>query len=108
MPGLGRLPLRLPVLIFHAVPDEHLFRREPARWFVTFAEISMPGLYLEPIGLLYGPVAREAVTLGSALPLAGGSIAFGAVRLWEGEPGNIKHAVVRTNTIQAIDDPRVK
>jgi dihydropteroate synthase len=75
---------------------------------VTFAEISMPGLYLEPIGLLYGPVAREAVTLGSALPLAGGSIAFGAVRLWEGEPGNIKHAVVRTNTIQAIDDPRVK
>jgi dihydropteroate synthase len=63
---------------------------------------------LEPIGLLYGVVASQAVTLGAALPLAGSSIAFGAVRLWEGEPGNIKHAIVRTATIQAIDEPRIK
>jgi dihydropteroate synthase len=68
----------------------------------------MPGIYLEPIGLLYGPAAREAVTNGWALPLAGSSTAFAAVRLWEGEPGNVKHAVVRVSTIQAIDDVRVK
>ncbi len=69
----------------------------------------MPGIYLEPVGLLYGPVAQEALALGAALPLAGSSsIAFAAVRLWEGEPGNVKHAIVRVSTMQAIDEPRVK
>ena len=68
----------------------------------------MTGIYLQPIGLLYGEVARDAVSLGAALPLAGSSIAFCAIRLWEGEPGNVKHAIVRTSTIQAIDEPRVK
>jgi dihydropteroate synthase len=68
----------------------------------------MAGIYLEPVGLLYGAVAREAIALGAALPLAGSSIAFGAVRLWEGEPGSIEHAIVRTATIQAIEEPLVK
>ena len=69
----------------------------------------MPGIYLEPAGLLYGPVAREAIALGAAAPIAGrSSIAFGGVRIWEGEPGNVKHAIVRFTTIQAIGEPRVK
>ncbi|MGO8954258.1 MAG: dihydropteroate synthase [Rhodomicrobium sp.] len=68
----------------------------------------MPGIYLEPVGLLYGTVALEAIELGAALPLAGSAIAFGAVRLWEGEPGNVKHAIVRISTIQSIDEPRIK
>ena len=68
----------------------------------------MTGLYLEPIGLLYGEVARDAVSLGAALPLAGGSIAFGAVRLWEGEPGCVKHAIVGASAIQAIGEPQIK
>ena len=68
----------------------------------------MTGIYLQPIGYLYGEVARDAVSLGAALPLAGSSIAFCAIRLWEGEPGTVKHAIVRTSTIQAIDEPRVK
>lgn len=68
----------------------------------------MTGIYLQPIGLLYGEVARDAVSLGAALPLAGGPLAFSAVRLWEGEPGDVKYAIVRTSTIQAIDEPRVK
>ncbi len=69
----------------------------------------MPGIYLEPVALLYGAVARDAIEAGGALPLAGSSaIAFAGVRLWEGEPGNVKHAVVRLSTIQAIGDPRVK
>ncbi len=68
----------------------------------------MPGVYLEPVGLLYGTAAREAISAGGALPLAGGPIAFGAVRLWEGEPGNIKHAIARTSTLEAIDEPVIK
>ena len=68
----------------------------------------MTGIYLQPIGLLYGEVARDAVSLGVALPLAGSAIAFSAVRLWEGEPGHVKHAIVRTSTIQAIDEPKIK
>ena len=68
----------------------------------------MTGIYLQPIGLLYGEIARDAVSLGAALPLAGSSVAFSTVRLWEGEPGNVHHAIARTSTIQAIDEPRVK
>ncbi len=68
----------------------------------------MPGLYLEPIGLISGHIAKEAVALGGALPLAGGPLAFDSVRLWEGEPGKVKHAIVRISTIQAIDEPRIK
>ncbi len=69
----------------------------------------MTGVYLEPVGLVYGAIARDAIAFGAALPLAGSSsIAFGAVRLWEGEPGNVKHAIVRVSTIQAIDEPLVK
>lgn len=68
----------------------------------------MAGIYLQPIGLLYGEVARDAVSLGAALPLAGSAIAFSAVRLWEGEPGNVKHAIAGTSTIRAIDEPRIK
>jgi dihydropteroate synthase len=71
-------------------------------------EIAMTGIYLQPIGLLYGEVARDAVSLGAALPLAGSPLAFSAVRLWEGEPGNVKYAIVRTSTMQAIDEPKVK
>jgi dihydropteroate synthase len=68
----------------------------------------MPGIYLEPIGLLYGAVAKDAIAVGSALPLAGGPIAFSAVRFWEGEPGAIKHAIARTVTVQALDDDHIK
>jgi dihydropteroate synthase len=68
----------------------------------------MSGIYLEPAGFLYGAVAKEAVALGEALSLAGSSIAFSTVRLWEGEPGQIKRAAVRTATIKAIGDPGVK
>jgi dihydropteroate synthase len=76
--------------------------------FVCFPEIKMPGIYLEPAGFLYGAVAKEAIALGGALPLAGSSIAFSAVRLWEGEFGKIRHAMVRIATIQEIGDARVK
>jgi dihydropteroate synthase len=68
----------------------------------------MPGIYLEPVGLLYGTAALEAVTARIALPLAGGPIAFAAVRLWEGEPGSAKHSSVQASAAEAIAEPRVK
>lgn len=68
----------------------------------------MPGIYLEPIGLLRGSVAHDAIASGWALPLAGGPLAFGAVRLWEGEAGNVKQAVLCLRTIKAIADVRIK
>lgn len=37
--------------------------------------------YLRPCGLLYGSEAREALTAGDALPLAGGSFAFTRVEI---------------------------
>ena len=68
----------------------------------------MTGLHLQPIGLLYGEVARDAKSCGTALPLAGGSIAFSAVRVWEGEPGRVRHAILSASAIQAAREPRVK
>jgi dihydropteroate synthase len=47
-------------------------------------------LYVKPIGLLYGATAATAVTDGLALPMAGGSLAFTAAELIDGEPGNTR------------------
>ncbi len=68
----------------------------------------MAGLYLEPVGFLYGAIARDAVALRAALPLAGSAIAFAAARLWEGEAGSVKHAIIRTSTLEAIGELRIK
>ena len=68
----------------------------------------MSGFYLQPVGLLYGEVAREGKSCGVALPLASGSIAFSAVRIWEGEPGCIKHTTLTVREVRASGEPRVK
>ena len=43
----------------------------------------VPGRFVEPLGLLTGPVAFHALREGFALPLQGGDIAFSFVRLIE-------------------------
>jgi dihydropteroate synthase len=43
----------------------------------------VPGRFVEPLGLLTGPVAFHALRQGYALPLQGGDIAFSFVRLIE-------------------------
>lgn len=43
----------------------------------------IPGRFVEPLGLLTGPVAFHALREGFALPLLGGDIAFSFVRLIE-------------------------
>ncbi len=68
----------------------------------------MSGLYLEPIAFLYGAPARDAVTMGAALPLGRDGVAFAGARLWEGEPGAVKHATVRITTLLALRDAGVR
>ncbi len=65
-------------------------------------------IYLRPVGLLWGSVAREALNDGLALPLCGGPAAFLAAQIIEGEPGKAKRAVARAVTLAAIDEPAVK
>jgi dihydropteroate synthase len=65
-------------------------------------DIMSANLFLRPLGLLYGRTARDAMAAGSALPLAGGPIAFTAVELIEGEPGHAKRVIARTATIEAM------
>lgn len=68
----------------------------------------MRRFYFQPIGLVYGEIARDAISGGSALPLAGGSIAFCAIRLWEGRPGAVKHTILPVSAVQAIGDPKIR
>src|SRR5262245_40379045 len=51
-------------------------------------------LYVRPVGFLYGAVAEQAVAEELALPLAGGPIAFSAIELIEGEPGNAERRIL--------------
>lgn len=68
----------------------------------------MTGFYLQPIGLLYGEVARDALSCAAALPLAGSAIAFSGVWLWEGEPGAVKRSIFTASAIQAVHEPAIK
>jgi dihydropteroate synthase len=68
----------------------------------------MPGMYLEPLGLLYGAAAKQAIALKAALPLTGGPIAFSAARLWEGEPGTVEKRIVSLGAIEASSEPRLR
>ncbi len=61
-------------------------------------------VYLRPIGLLYGPIAKEAVAGGLALPLAGGPIAFAAAELIEGAPGNSKSRLFAARALTESHD----
>ncbi len=45
--------------------------------------------YLNPVGLLYGATAREAIKTGNAGQLAGGDIGFSAVEMLQGSPNAI-------------------
>jgi dihydropteroate synthase len=65
----------------------------------------MTKLYLNPIGLIYGAVARVAVANGLALPLAGGAIAFTTAELIDGVPGSTKRWFLTAQQIAGSDDP---
>ncbi len=57
------------------------------------------GLYLRPVGFLYGAVAETAIADGLALPLAGGPIAFTCSRADRGAPGSASRALVAATNL---------
>ena len=65
-------------------------------------------IYLRPLGFLYGPQADAATEDGLALPLAGGPIAFTAVELIEGTPGNSKAYIFSASALSEAGDPDLR
>jgi len=65
------------------------------------------GLYIKPLGIILGAHAAQAVETGLALPLAGGSAAFGAAELIEGKPGASNSVIARAATLQAMEEPAI-
>ncbi len=65
------------------------------------------GLYIKPLGILFGHHAKQAVETGLALPLAGVSAAFTTAELIEGRPGQTKSVIARAATLQAIEESAI-
>jgi len=65
------------------------------------------GLYIKPLGILFGQHAKQAVETGLALPLAGVSTAFTTAELIEGRPGQTKSVIARAATLQAIEESAI-
>lgn len=61
------------------------------------------GLYLRPVGLLYGAIADSAIIDSLALPLAGGPIAFTAAELIEETPGTKRALVTVPELLESTD-----
>ncbi len=58
-------------------------------------------LYVEPLALLHGSAAKQAVAGGIALPLLGGPIAFTAARVWLRQGETTAAAVTTVTDLQA-------
>ena len=65
------------------------------------------GLYIKPLGIIFGAHAAQAIEAGLALPLAGGLAAFGAAELIEGRPGESKSVIARAATLRAMEEPAI-
>jgi dihydropteroate synthase len=65
-------------------------------------------IYLQPMGVLWGAAARQAVENGAALPLAGSRAAFLGFTLIEGEPGAAKRAFAFARDLKASSDPAIQ
>lgn len=61
-------------------------------------------VYLNPVGLLYGSDAQEAIKAGNAGRLAGGDIGFALVQVLQGRPGNIKRELRSYQDLRASSD----
>jgi dihydropteroate synthase len=58
-------------------------------------------VYLRPLGIIGGNVARAAIEGGWALPLCGGEAAFIACEVWQRRPGGIDREVLPTTSLDA-------
>src|SRR5215831_7935511 len=57
-------------------------------------------VYLRPVGLLSGDVARDMCAAARARPLAGGPLAFALCEIIVRLPGNVEHAVAEVPQIE--------
>jgi len=64
-------------------------------------------LYLNPVGLLYGGAAREAIGSGNAGRLGGGDIGFNAVQILQGKPGRIKRDMRSYHDVHSSNDKTI-
>ena len=62
------------------------------------------GIYLRPLGFLYGETAQEAVNAGTAAPLGGGPVAFAMLELTEGKPGQAQKSLRAFADLNATAD----
>jgi len=65
------------------------------------------GVYIKPLGIIFGAHAAQAIETGLALPLAGGPAAFVAAELIEGRPGESKSVIARAATLKAMEEPAI-
>jgi dihydropteroate synthase len=65
-------------------------------------------LYLRPAGILWGDVAGQALSTGSALPLVGSQAAFLGVELIEGEPGSATRSFHSASDLQASTEGAIQ
>jgi dihydropteroate synthase len=65
------------------------------------------GLYIRPLGVVFGSDATQAIEAGIALPLAGGHAGFTAAELIEGKPGESKSVMARSATLKAMEEPAI-
>lgn len=68
----------------------------------------MKGIYLRPLGFLYGNTAREAVSAGEAAPLGGGPVAFAMLEVSEGEPGQARKSFRSFADLNATADGAIR
>jgi dihydropteroate synthase len=64
-------------------------------------------IYLQPVGMLYGRTAHDAVSAGKAGLLAGGPIAFTMLEVIEGAPGKTRKQLRSFVDLQASGKPEV-
>jgi len=62
------------------------------------------GLYLRPLGLLYGDTARAAIEAGKAGPLAGGEIAFSQTEVISGAAGTAAREIRSFQELERSND----
>jgi len=63
------------------------------------------GLYVRPLGLLYGEAALVAIEAGKAGPLAGSAIAFSQAQIITGAPGSAVSEIRGFENIKESDEP---
>lgn len=65
-------------------------------------------IYLRPSGIVWGDIAREALSEEAALPLAGSRAAFTFAEVIEGVPGNARRSLRPVTDIKASADPAMR